>query len=571
MLTPWQGTVFIHAVANLQSTFATNVKLRLTYPSYLRLEETTGEAVGKQLPVELEGDVPEPLSQLTIRLNTLQYGQSRDIYLRYGSTDEGSERDKTKAQHPPPMVTAVLEYQAPGEPVKQAVAHRSILEVTSLDPAEVAYHVSRSAIISFLSSYFPLDPVEEHQHQRDLSAAKQAQILRDFVATLPALKPEFASSHPGCRSLLLDLCGPVPSGADVTKAFLSDPATWAGQIALALTNPSHYLRWGVHYLPSLADAHARQACNSFKDPGPLRYGCDSPLFAACRDALDNAFDALPPPQPSLPRPPPPTVQWGPYGCVPTPAARFSMSRYNDAMAGCFAGSARVALAPAPGQRATATPKTVPIGRLRAGMRVLTPRGPRHVVALLRMPVRRAEMCLVGPSGLLITPWHPVLLPESEPEPERAAAAAAAAPAAPAPAAWAFPRDVARASVRYTGPVYSVLLECDADADAHAILADGVWGVTMGHGLTAAGDGGDGETNVQDTACRDVRAHAFFGDYGRVSRSLATLPRKSGGLVLGGGLSRDPATGLVDGFVGELVGSAKVFSAMGRKAAAAIYA
>jgi hypothetical protein len=72
-------------VANLQYTFANNAKLRLTYPSYLNLQETTGESVDKQQPVELEGDVPEPMSSLTILLSNLQHGQSRDIYLSYGN------------------------------------------------------------------------------------------------------------------------------------------------------------------------------------------------------------------------------------------------------------------------------------------------------------------------------------------------------------------------------------------------------------------------------------------------------------------------------------------------------
>jgi len=38
-----------------------------------------------------------------------------------------------------------------------------------------------------------------------------------------------------------------------------------------------------------------QVCNSFKDPGPLMYGKESPLFIKCRDRLDEAFDALPAP------------------------------------------------------------------------------------------------------------------------------------------------------------------------------------------------------------------------------------------------------------------------------------
>ena len=135
-----------------------------------------------------------------------------------------------------------------------------------------------------------------------------------------------------------------------------------------------------------------------------------------------------------------------------------------------------------------------------------------MVAVLRTVVRRGGMCLVG--GTVVTPWHPVRV-EGE---------------------WVFPVDVKRREVRYTGAVYSVLLERDADADAHAICVDGVWGVTLGHGRT----GGDGRVG-------DVRAHGFLGDYDRVVKSLGVLHRSRSGLVLGGGVKRDPRTGLVVGF------------------------
>jgi hypothetical protein len=142
-----------------------------------------------------------------------------------------------------------------------------------------------------------------------------------------------------------------------------------------------------------------------------------------------------------------------------------------------------------------------------------------VVAVLKMPVRRAEMCLVaggeGSGGLLVTPWHPISLREGGP--------------------WVFPKDVAMRRVRYTGSIYSVLLEKDDDRDAHAIFVGGMWGVTMGHGLTQAAER------------RDVRAHQFYGDYEKVKRALSGLPVKLGGLVLGGGLTRDFKTGMVNGF------------------------
>jgi hypothetical protein len=262
-----------------------------------------------------------------------------------------------------------------------------------------------------------------------------------------------------------------------------------GQVALALSSDEYYTRWGKHYLPSLAGAHARQICNSFKDPGPLMYGRESPLFIACRDRLDAAFDALEAPKPSRR-----TQHKG----------KIKMSRYNRSSNPCFAGCETVVLARG---------EVIRIGRLRAGMRVLTPRGTRKVVAVLRTMVRQERMCVVGDEGVLVTPYHPVKVGEG----------------------WVFPKDLARSEVRYTGSIYSVLLERDVDVDAHAIMVGGVWGVTLGHGKMGNGEGGD------------VRAHQFFGDYDRVIKSLARLHVSRAGLVLGGGIMRNPMTGLVDGF------------------------
>ncbi len=536
-----QGTVFVHATANLQSTYANNGKLCLTYPSYLKLEETTGAAVDKQAPVALEGaDQESGMTSLTILLGNLQYGQSRDIYLRYGASRKvilaASETE-------PPVVTATLSYQRFTAETHRITTERSTIDFAepSLPPAEIAYHVSRSALVSFLSNFTPLNATLEHVPLKQLPEDLAIQ-LQSLHASLPAARPEFAS-HPGCQSLLEDLCGsgttptnpnpnprprsiqtiatvtttttttttstidtPATSEADTdTSASTTfddpnpdnDPSSWTGQIALALLTPTYYHRWGVHYLPSLAGAHARQVCNSFKDAGPLRYGADSPLFQKCKQRLDDAFDGLPAPEPSIAAP-----QGGTYMPV-------SMGTYNNVGNGCFAGCVMVELAGGKG--------AVRVGRLRKGMEVRTPRGGRRVVGVLSMPVVRGEMCLVGEGGLLVTPWHPVALSEG------------------GSAGWVFPKDVAARKVRYTGVVYTVLLERDEDVDAHAIRVGGVWGVTMGHGMTEAGKS------------RDVRAHQFYGDYEKVSRALARLPRRAHGVKMGGGLTRDPETGLVNGF------------------------
>jgi hypothetical protein len=97
-------------------------------------------------------------------------------------------------------------------------------------------------------------------------------------------------------------------------------------------------------------------------------------------------------------------------------------------------------------------------------------------------------------------------------------------------------------VRYTGAIYSVLLERDDNIDAHAIALGGgltdivpVWGVTLGHGM------------VEAKGSHDVRAHRFFGSYEKVLSSFEALQKRRNGVIIGGGVKRSKSTGLVIGF------------------------
>ncbi|KAK3503817.1 ribosomal protein L13e-domain-containing protein [Neurospora crassa] len=494
------GTVFVHSVANLQSTFANNVVLRLTYPKYLGLEETTGESVDKVESVQLEkGDVdPDSSMQLTLNLSTLQYGQSRDIFLRYDSKAQEAIADGFEFESPP-SVLATLDYQHFTNITNTLVSEcndifRPNPQVKQLIPAQTAYHISRSALISFLSSLYTLRPDREHQPRffKDSFATS----LQTFLSTLTAAQPAFASD-PHCHSLVQDLIGSTSAINDANQD---------GQVALALTSEDFYNRWGIHYLLSLADAHARQVCNSFKDPGPLMYGAESPLFVRCRDRLDAAFDSLPAPKPSR------TTGF---------QGEISMRAYNSSGNPCFAGETNVRVGVAVAEDVAAdsdqlVTKEIEISKLRRGMIVQTPKGFRKVRAVLKTPVCEERMCLVmardeGAGRLLVTPWHPVSLDGKD---------------------WAFPTDIARGDyVSYTGDIYSVLLSAASDVDAHAIIVEGVWAVTLGHGLTGTGEG-------VVTAAEDVRTHRFFGDYKLVLRSLERLQSSPDGLTLGEDFRKD---------------------------------
>ncbi|UNI22752.1 hypothetical protein JDV02_008613 [Purpureocillium takamizusanense] len=491
------GTVFVHAVANLQATFATNAKLALTYPSSLQIESAMDSSVLLEEP-KATGPKDKRMKALQLLLGNLQYGQSRDIFLqvrRRVAKDTNGEGVLDPANL---EVEATLEFdKAEIRPASQdsktfgtadqksctlSVRGSITHQASDLSDAEVAYHESRARICKYLSSWFPIGPDGEHRVLAEGRAQKQKE-LAQLLDDLPARNHLDTLN----QSLMEDLTGPEPKG----------------QISLAIKTDEYFNKWGVHYLPSYYNAHSRQICNSFKDPGPLQYGVESPLFNACRDRLDNAFDNLPAPEPT------PTVRRGWHGGSPAGGhghsrPKISMSRYRDAHGVCFAGSTLLELA---------SGRVVPIRKLKRGMKVRTPAGSRKVALVLRTPVQAAMLCRVG--SVAVTPWHPISLDGKS---------------------WTFPADVAGSIVRYTGSVYSVMLQRDRSARAHAIRVGSVWGVTLGHGLTQGSD---------------VRAHAFFGDYNRVGKSLVGLGVDRFGVVEGRGVERDPRSGLVVGFRAKL--------------------
>ncbi|TGJ79472.1 hypothetical protein E0Z10_g9297 [Xylaria hypoxylon] len=363
------GTVFVHAVAHLQSTYATQSTLEISAPEGVLLKSTTGNSI-----IEHEnGDQGPGNTGLTIQLGNL--------------------------------------------------------------------------------------------HGREETNASEAYIFADAISE--------------------EVINNIPSKYYTDKHNISLMEDLNGQITEALSTQQYFRRWGRHYFFSLWNAHAKQL-----DPGPLMYN-DNPFFIQCRDALDKAFDSIPPPEPSnKPR------------AVEAPKI-YSMAKYNCRDNPCFAATSPVLLA---------TGNEVPVCTLRQGMSVQTPVGPRRVRALLKTQSRSsAAMCHV--ERLIVTPWHPVKIDKS------------------GQSEWVFPMDVAKPTIGQLGSVYSVLLE-PGDVDAHAIRIGGVWGVTLGHGILSGSD---------------ARAHHFLGDYDAVSKELATLGSSEHGVYDSAGVKRNDRTGMVCGF------------------------
>ena len=457
------GTIFVHAMANLCSTFCTETELEIK----------TSDSSLLHCPTVLNIDRPD-VNTATFRLGSVQYGQSRDMVISSQKQGKG-----------PIIIRANLKYKDRGSVEELKTISATLNKVSARLPQAVSnYHVFRSQLCAFIAAFFPIQENGEHSA---LSGSKNSPEFEHARSEMDALVLRIeASAHaddPNLISLLTEL---------------TDRGT-AGQVAQAISTTgkvNFYQKWGRHYLPSLLHAHARQVCNSFKDPGPLRYGIDSPLFTKGRDEMDAAFENLPPPKPTRPPTQKEDGSYVPYKNV------GSMARYHSSSNPCFDALCKVRMA---------DDMDLAVSKLALGMEVWTPKGARKVVAVVRTaskPESRDELCRVG--DLWVTPYHPISVDGK----------------------WVFPADVAEESKLCRTDVYSILLTPSDVPGAHAIQVGGQLCTTLGHGVLRSAD---------------ARGHAFFGSYVKVLRSLMMLAKNEDGHLVSAGVERSASNGLVCGF------------------------
>ncbi|KAH0829315.1 U-box domain containing protein [Fonsecaea pedrosoi] len=462
------GTVFVHSVANLYTTLGMSASLEVELSKDISIGTTSGTfAAGER------GHI--------LNLGNIQYGQSRDVVF---VCPEGIPEDTA--------ITVTLKYTVANGATRESQSCAMFSDKTVKPHTWVEYHLRRAQLCGFISSLFPLKSDGLRKDNMDKGSLVEAQKRLGDIISVMRQSPN--KDVPELKALLEELVGDEPAG-QISKAL-----TWT-------SGKNYWNKWGRLYLPSLLHAHQRQMCNSFKDPGPLLYGKDSPLFIKFRTELDTAFDNLPTPKPS--RPPRVVFTYSPTGEVTgtrTIAHRnVSMNSYNSSSAPCFEGNCSVLM----GDGTTKQP----IKDIKTGMLVWTPKGPRMVGAVLKTRVHGQAQTLCRVGELLVTPWHPIKYQGQ----------------------WRFPNDVAESSLTFKGSVYSMFLGPCFDPDGHAIQIGGQICVTLGHGLVKSS---------QD----DIRGHPFFGDYEQVALSLLRLPEDNKGRLTCGGMLKNVETGLACRFL-----------------------
>lgn len=447
------GTCFVNAVANILATALSS--------STLVLESLDGSS----LYADFNGLACTPTETgITLRLPAMPYGQPKTILAvltppKGALTPPSSARVRAYLKYGNNKRTAAVDsrYCGPGSD-----GERFLLEQRARLQTVKLIRLSEARI-----------------HKNEGSA----DVLNQNEGSADAL----ASVQQSVEIMLKEVEGSVATGQR-SSAFTALLEDVKGQITQAYSRMDWHRRWGRHYLPSLARAHAIQQCTNFKDPGLQAYA--GAKFCSVRDFSEAIFLKLPPPTPSL-RPFLPVDDLQP----------LSMELYHNRDNPCFAA----------GMVLLADGSRKAVDCVVAGEVVATPTGGAATikcVVVTRCAGGAAHLVTLE-DGVAVTMYHPVRrLSGSNPC-----------------SRWRFPCALARPALTRCDTVYSFVLE---PATAGAMVIGDYACVTLGHGLTEEG-----------------AAHPYLGTP-LVLSDLAAMEGWADGKVLlsPGPAVRDPTSGLI---------------------------
>ena len=278
------GTTFVHAVSNLSSTYARNVRLSIEPPAGWVVTSVPGYANEANNPILSSWGA-------TLDIGSLALGQTRNAIVSFkrveGSAAVGSS-----------IITASFQIFDHDDATDVVVTSRP---AQSDDMVDVGVQAARLSLV-------------DHVYRIVTSSQENA----------PSAAAKVAAA---------ELCSDLEkAGKDPRVIALLDDAR--GQVTEAISKDLWYKKWGRHYLRSLARAHQLQRCNNFKDPGVQAYG--GSIFSQVRDMADDAFLKLPPPKPTKKNVAPPRGV--------TRCSTVRMASYHNRNNPCFAGHCLVEMA-----------------------------------------------------------------------------------------------------------------------------------------------------------------------------------------------------------------------------------
>ena len=236
------------------------------------------------------------------------------------------------------------------------------------------------------------------------------------------------------------------------------------QINLAITNNTYYNRWGEFYIDMISDAINKQIKPNFKDMG-CPFGGD--VFTDIVDWASDAFDSLPPPEPSNVRNSSYTNSGGYSSTYTAPSQPINMAVYNTMSGPCFHGDSTVSMANGSVKAIKDLQKGDLVSTLSNVYDSSSPVVEASVVCVLQTNIIGGKTELVTlDNGLKVTPWHPIYIY----------------------GAWNYPSKISPICCEECNSVYTIILD-----SFHTCMINSIWCITLGHGYT-----------------RDILNHEYFG-------------------------------------------------------------
>lgn len=440
------GTIFVHAIANLKATVVKSCRLTI-------------EPLNGATFVNARNDLGEYLTAedtwgITVDIGSIQTGQTKDILLQMNNL--------------PPEGTAY---------------------------ASINLNAKTRTNDSFKLS---VECDSSNSNDRVIPTYYRFRFIETVKSVMQLLANEGDGNVTEANEIIQNLIEDIKNNChdEHSLALLQDIK---GQVIEAI-KPDYFRRWGRHYLPSLIYAHLNQVCNNFKDPGPQVYG--GSLFKALRDEADAQFCNLPPPEPTGKKFIKSAVT-SPQQFLRSSARSFFSYKFHNARNVCFHGKGSVSMF----DGATKTVESII-----KGDRIRSINGaPATVICVVQTEIAGQMLELVncqskdGSNALLITPWHPIRLNQSQ--------------------EWIFPISIAEPKIVRCDSVFNFVLD-----DHHIVNVDDIDCVTLGH-------------LFEDSVC----SHEYFGTT-RVIDDLQAMSGFSSGLVKLIGVQRDPITAKVNGLI-----------------------
>jgi len=277
------GTIFEHSLANLVTSFTSNVSIKVE-----NLEDN------KLISAKNTYITEEHSWGKIINFGPLQYGQTKNFILEF---------EKPLSHEQLEVFVNFNDYR------NNSMFTCSVKNQLSTDNS-INVHYLRSNMLSTVEQCMDLLT----NYSEDSSVAANT-ILNGYISTIRTFETVFPNTY--LSDLIKDL---------------------SGQTTLAFSNQEWYNRWGCHYIRSLTLAHMNQQCNNFKDPGVQHFG--GSLFSKIRDHADDVFCNLPPPKPTARvRPYSSTAT-----SSNAPLRVTTMRQYSNSSTPCFHGNCVVRMA-----------------------------------------------------------------------------------------------------------------------------------------------------------------------------------------------------------------------------------